>query len=561
MENIKYWIISLLVMIGLSFSNNLDNELSYNKIEINEEAINFDSDTDWNLWVAFDDDDDDEDSDDDSADDDADDDSEDDDSDDDADEDDDSDDEDDDANEDDSEEDSDEDDDYEDDDCDDDSDEDSDDEDDDANEDDSDDDSEEDSDADDDDSDDDDAPECVTDADCDEGEACLDGDCEDGNDNGGSGLTLTFGEVNLENSTVEVLLSNSEIVAGFQFVVTSANTDFLISGASGGLCDEFGLEVFVGDGSNVVLGFSEMGNTIPAGDGVLTVLSYSGAGAAEVCISESVVSGPSGVALDVAEEGCVDFASLQNGDMNNDGTTNVLDVVQLIGIILSNEDPTNAEIWLGDLNEDGIINVLDIIIIVNNIIGESAGRTTPIHQSKVEFGNETIRLTADGEIAGIQIKAAGDFQITSTNLPEGWILQAENGNIIMVSLDGSSVGQEVVLEYTGELMVINALVAGWNGNGILADTAPIPEAFTLEPAYPNPFNPKTQIQYSVPYTSDVQINVFNMRGQMVAELANGQVETGIHSAIWNAEEVVSGMYLIRIKAGEYTQSQKVMLLK
>ena len=44
-------------MIGLSFSNNLDNELSYNKIEINEEAINFDSDTDWNLWVAFDDDD------------------------------------------------------------------------------------------------------------------------------------------------------------------------------------------------------------------------------------------------------------------------------------------------------------------------------------------------------------------------------------------------------------------------------------------------------------------------------------------------------------------------
>ena len=524
MENIKYWIISLLVMIGLSFSNNLDNELSYNKIEINEEAINFDSDTDWNLWVAFDDDDDDEDSDDDSADDDADDDSEDDDSDDD-------------------------------------SDEDSDDEDDDANEDDSDDDSEEDSDADDDDSDDDDAPECVTDADCDEGEACLDGDCEDGNDNGGSGLTLTFGEVNLENSTVEVLLSNSEIVAGFQFVVTSANTDFLISGASGGLCDEFGLEVFVGDGSNVVLGFSEMGNTIPAGDGVLTVLSYSGAGAAEVCISESVVSGPSGVALDVAEEGCVDFASLQNGDMNNDGTTNVLDVVQLIGIILSNEDPTNAEIWLGDLNEDGIINVLDIIIIVNNIIGESAGRTTPIHQSKVEFGNETIRLTADGEIAGIQIKAAGDFQITSTNLPEGWILQAENGNIIMVSLDGSSVGQEVVLEYTGELMVINALVAGWNGNGILADTAPIPEAFTLEPAYPNPFNPKTQIQYSVPYTSDVQINVFNMRGQMVAELANGQVETGIHSAIWNAEEVVSGMYLIRIKAGEYTQSQKVMLLK
>ena len=356
-------------------------------------------------------------------------------------------------------------------------------------------------------------------------------------------------------------MSNSEVVAGFQFVVTSANTDFLISGASGGLCDEFGLEVFVGDGSNVVLGFSEMGNTIPAGDGVLTVLSYSGVGAAEVCISESVVSGPSGVALDVAEEGCVDFASLQNGDMNNDGTTNVLDVVQLIGIILSNEDPTNAEIWLGDLNEDGIINVLDIIIIVNNIIGENSGRTTPIHQSKVEFGNGTIRLTADGEIAGIQIKAAGDFQITSTNLPEGWIMQAENGNIIMVSLDGSSVGQEVVLEYMGHIELENALVAGWNGNGIFADATPMPEAFTIEPAYPNPFNPKTQIQYSVPYTSDVQINVFNMRGQMVAELANGQAETGIHSAIWNAEEAVSGMYLIRINAGEYTQTQKVMLLK
>ena len=490
MKYLKYWIMTLLLIIGLTFPNNTNNELSYNNIENNEAGIYPEPYADWDHLIAFDDDGD----------------------------------------------------------------------------------AECETDADcaegeaciEGDCEDGPDTECVTDADCAEGEACIEGDCEDGNDGGDNtdtGVTLTFGEINFENSTVELLLSNSETVAGFQFVVASDNPDFILTGASGGLCEEFGLDVHVGDGTNVILSFSEQGNTIPAGTGVATLLSYTGADASEICITESIVSNSAGDAFDVTEEGCVDFASLRNGDMNADGTTNVLDIVQLVGIILSGQYPNETELFMGDINDDGLLNVLDVIILVSNILGDNLGRTSPINQSTVEFGNGIVRLSSDGEIAGIQLYTVGEYETVSTNLPSGWLIQGGNGMIVMVNMDGSTLGKDIVLEYTGNLTVVDALVADWSGTGMFADKQIIPTSFDLQPAYPNPFNPSTQVEFSVPYTSDVQLIVFNMLGQTVAELANGQYDSGTYSISWNAGEAVSGMYFIRINVGEYTQTQKVMLLK
>ncbi len=247
--------------------------------------------------------------------------------------------------------------------------------------------------------------------------------------------------------------------------------------------------------------------------------------------------------------------------MNADGTTNVLDIVQLVGIILSGQYPNETELFMGDLNDDGLLNVLDVIILVSNILGDNLGRTPPINQSTVEFGNGIVRLSSDGEIAGIQLYTVGEYETVSTNLPSGWLIQGGNGMIVMVNMDGSTLGKDIVLEYTGNLTVVDALVSDWSGTGMFADKQIIPTSFDLQPAYPNPFNPSTQVEFSVPYTSDVQLIVFNMLGQTVAELANGQYDSGTYSIFWNAGEAVSGMYFIRINVGEYTQTQKVMLLK
>ncbi len=89
-----------------------------------------------------------------------------------------------------------------------------------------------------------------------------------------------------------------------------------------------------------------------------------------------------------------------------------------------------------------------------------------------------------------------------------------------------------------------------------------PMVYTLEQNYPNPFNPSTNIQFSLPATSQVTLEVFNMLGQKVATLINGQKMTaGSHTQKFDASSLASGMYVYRISTANFVQSRKMMLIK
>ena len=94
----------------------------------------------------------------------------------------------------------------------------------------------------------------------------------------------------------------------------------------------------------------------------------------------------------------------------------------------------------------------------------------------------------------------------------------------------------------------------------------LPETFALHQNYPNPFNPVTTIRYELPEESHVSIVVYDIMGRQVKELVSGELVSGYHTAIWDATDsfgkpVGAGIYLYQIKAGDFTQTRKMILLK
>ena len=88
-----------------------------------------------------------------------------------------------------------------------------------------------------------------------------------------------------------------------------------------------------------------------------------------------------------------------------------------------------------------------------------------------------------------------------------------------------------------------------------------PTEFSLAPVYPNPFNATATLTFSVPHESHVRLDIFNLLGQQVAEVMAGDVTTGVHRVQWTADDLPSGVYLVRLQAQDFVQTQKVVLMK
>ena len=97
-------------------------------------------------------------------------------------------------------------------------------------------------------------------------------------------------------------------------------------------------------------------------------------------------------------------------------------------------------------------------------------------------------------------------------------------------------------------------------NGI-DETNPLPGSFALEQSYPNPFNAQTTIGFSIPAASLVTLEIFDLLGNKVATLHEGQETAGHHEYLWQAGELSSGTYLYRVKAGNFEMVKKTTLLK
>ena len=89
----------------------------------------------------------------------------------------------------------------------------------------------------------------------------------------------------------------------------------------------------------------------------------------------------------------------------------------------------------------------------------------------------------------------------------------------------------------------------------------IPKEYNLSQNYPNPFNPSTTISFSLPKAEKVSLRVYNILGEQVADLINGNREAGYYNVTWNASNISSGIYIYRLEAGSNVISKKMTLLK
>jgi len=89
----------------------------------------------------------------------------------------------------------------------------------------------------------------------------------------------------------------------------------------------------------------------------------------------------------------------------------------------------------------------------------------------------------------------------------------------------------------------------------------LPLRFELSQNYPNPFNSTTVIEYALPVSSRVTLDVHNILGQKVETCVDGFQQPGYYSFLWYAPDKASGIYFYRLTAADFTQTKRMMLIK
>ena len=299
---------------------------------------------------------------------------------------------------------------------------------------------------------------------------------------------------------------------------------------------------------------------------------------------------------------------IAKGDVNDDGSIDVVDVVMIINFILQIEEPTGEQEYAADFNNDLQVNIADVVGIINDILGlsKTLAKTTGVNPVQMGFPAQAplkdavvslpLEMISDESIAGMQIELSYDpLQLKPLSLSfksDEWsslsIVQntVEEGKVIYLfySLGGKTLPIsdlpvfkfEIIAENNGlvsDITLAKAVVADSRGNSMeinfgnrVASTSIQPRAYALYQNYPNPFNPVTTIRYDLPIASRVTIQIYNVLGQRVRTLLDREESAGRHHIQWDGRnnsgyELSTGIYFMRFKANDFIRHQKMLLVK
>ena len=184
---------------------------------------------------------------------------------------------------------------------------------------------------------------------------------------------------------------------------------------------------------------------------------------------------------------------------------------------------------------------------VENTLSYSLPPKPPLGAKDIRFAGDT-KLCTTGECV-IEVMNSGHPLLVECDIKNGeiWELVDESGKVFVCEgvqvLEQRSVSDTFILRKS---------------------TTTVPAVFALLPAYPNPFNPVTTIQFSIPIVQTrhaVSLQIYDITGKLVGTLMDEELRPGHHTIQWNASGLSSGIYFVRLQSGDFSKSQKLILLK
>ena len=166
-------------------------------------------------------------------------------------------------------------------------------------------------------------------------------------------------------------------------------------------------------------------------------------------------------------------------------------------------------------------------------------------------------IMLEGSSGSVEVKTNGaDSQIIDVEGEEGAFAKFTVDNVQM--LQGNNV---ITFEPVSGNIGLDVMEFFLIGTPTSASLTELPEGYELGQNFPNPFNPTTSINFSVPVSGDLTLEVFNILGQRVALLASGYHASGTHTVHFDASQLASGVYVYRMTTGNHTAVRKMMLIK
>ena len=148
-----------------------------------------------------------------------------------------------------------------------------------------------------------------------------------------------------------------------------------------------------------------------------------------------------------------------------------------------------------------------------------------------------------------------EFILTDKSIISDYQTSGNTTKMIIVT----EVGNEL-FSSTGDFEIID-VIAGSAQSEIEYSISIVPEKIGLGKAYPNPFNPVTSFELAIPQDGFVTVKVYNVMGQMVSTIHEGNLTANSYTFNWNASDVSSGIYLLKAETSSNVEVQKVMLMK